>query len=190
MPGFAPIISPDRRWDLINFLRARAAGVLSRGLGPTIAAEAASPVPDFAFARNGRQQTLNGLLERGPVLLILFSPPPPAVRLAQLAAARQPLAAAGLGVVAVDLDGPPVAAGTASPFVAEVAGDVASSLRLFAPIGRGRANELLLDRAGNVRARWASDGPVGLDDPAALAAAAERVARFPAAAPSHAGHSG
>jgi putative copper resistance protein D len=188
MPGFAAIISPDRRWDLINFLRARAAGVLSRRLGPTIAAEGALPVPDFAFESNGREQTLTGLLERGPVLLILFSPPPPSARLAQLAAARGRLAAAGLSVLAVDLGEPPAAAGTALPFAVEAAPDVGSSLRLFAPAGPGRASELLLDRAGNARARWASDGPGGLADPGALAAAAGHIARFPAAAPHHAGH--
>lgn len=190
MPGFAAIISPDRRWDLINFLRARAAGVQSRRLGPTIAAAAAAPVPDFAFERNERQQTLAALLRQGPVLLILFSPPAPAARLAQLAAARPRLAAAGLAVVAVDLGGPPAAAATALPFVAEVAADVASTLRLFAPAGRGRASELMLDRAGNARARWASDAPDGLADPETLATAAARVARIPATAPSHAGHAG
>jgi putative copper resistance protein D len=187
MPGFAAVIGPERRWDLVNFLRARAAGVQSRRLEPTITAAAALPVPDFAFERDGRQQTLTGLLKRGPVLLILFSPPPPAARLAQLAAARRRLAAAGLSVIAVDLGEPP-AAETALPFVSEAAADVASTLRLFAPPGRSRASELLLDRAGNARARWANDRPGGLADAEALAAAAGRVARFPAAAPRHAGH--
>ncbi|HZU90316.1 MAG TPA: copper homeostasis membrane protein CopD, partial [Stellaceae bacterium] len=30
MPGFARVLTPSRRWDVINFVRARAAGVLSR----------------------------------------------------------------------------------------------------------------------------------------------------------------
>jgi mono/diheme cytochrome c family protein len=188
MPGFAATISADRRWDLINFLRARAAGVQSQHLGPTTATAAAAPVPDIAFERSDRQQTLAALLRQGPVLLILFSPPAPAARLAQLAAARPRLAAAGLAVVAVDLGGPPAAAATALPFVAGVAPDVASTLRLFAPAGRAQASELMLDRAGNARSRWASDGPCGLADPETLATAAESVARIPAAAPSHAGH--
>jgi hypothetical protein len=159
----------------------------------SITAEAALPVPDFAFEWNGRQQTLTRLLKRGPVLMILFSPPAPAARLAQLAAARQRLGAAGLTVVAVNLGESPAApAGNTSapPFVVSAASDDLASLRLFAPDERGRTSELLLDRAGNVRARWASDGPGGLADPGALAAAAEGVARFPAAAPSHAGHAG
>jgi hypothetical protein len=126
-------------------------------------------------------------------LLILFSPPAPTVRLAQLAAAHTRLAAADLSVVAVDLgEAPaePAADMAMSPFVASVAAKVVASLRLFAPTERGGASELLLDRAGNVRARWSSEGPAGLADLAALAAAAERVARFPTAAPSHAGHAG
>ena len=131
------------------------------------------------------------LLERGPVLLILFSSPPSAARLSQLAAARSRLAAVGLSILAVDLGEAPAPfaeAAPAPPFVAAAAADVVASLRLFAPSEPSRAAELLLDRAGNVRARWASESPVGLADPAALAAAAERVARLPAAAPSHAGH--
>jgi hypothetical protein len=76
----------------------------------------------------------------------------------------------------------------ALPVDAQVAADAASTLRLFAPAALGRASELLLDRAGNARARWASDRPGGLADTGALAAAAKSVARFRAAAPSHAGH--
>jgi putative copper export protein/mono/diheme cytochrome c family protein len=192
MPGFAEIMSPDRRWDVINFIRARAAGLLSRQVGPMVAAGTAYPVPDFAFESDGRQQTLNALIERGPVLLILYASPAPAEGLAWLAAARRQLAAAGLAVVAVDLGKPPAKPAedeTAPPFAAEVAADVAASLRLFAPTAGTGPSALLLDRSANVRARWTEGGPGGLPDPATLAAAAASVARFPAAAPSHtAGH--
>jgi copper resistance protein D len=191
MPGFAQIMRPDRRWDVINFCRARAAGLLSQRVGPTVTAGAAYPLPDFAFETNGRQQTLDALLEHQPVLLILYSSPAPAEALAPLAAARRQLAAAGLAVVAVDLGKPPAkfaADEAAPPFVVEITADVAASLRLFAPAAGNGPSELLLDRAGNVRARWTAGSPDGLPDPATLAGAAARVAQFPAAAPSHAGH--
>jgi copper resistance protein D len=191
MPGFAAVMSADRRWDVINFIRARAAGALSRRLGPEISDTSAYPVPDFAFERDGRQRTLAGLLARGPVLLILFSPPPPAAALARLAAARRQLRDAGLAVVAVDL-GPraarPATDETPPPFVADVTRDVAEMLGLFAPAGGNGPNAFLLDRAGTVRARWMAGSTGGFADPAALVAAATRAARFPAAAPSHAGH--
>ena len=61
-------------------------------------------MPDFAFETEGRQLTLSRLLETGPVLIALFGEPPSPARLAQLAASRLKFAAAGLRVVAVDLD--------------------------------------------------------------------------------------
>jgi hypothetical protein len=69
-----------------------------------------------------------------------------------------------------------------------VAADVTASLRLFALAPADRPCALLLDRAGDVRARWPAERIDGLADPARLAADAERVAHFPAAAPNHAGH--
>ena len=89
MPGFAGIMSPADRWDVINFIRARAAGALARQVGPQVSTAAISTIPDFAFEVGGRQQTLSGVLDTGPALLALFSRPPPALRLAQLAAAQK-----------------------------------------------------------------------------------------------------
>lgn len=185
MPGFAATMDPDQRWDVINFIRARAAGVQSHRLGSTVSDDTAFRVPDFAFERKGRQQTLAALLERGPVLLILFAPPAPTAALARLAAAGPQLAAADLAVIAVDLGETATtpAAAAALPFVVEVAADVAASLRLFGPIAKDGSNALLLDGAGNVRARWTLGGPAGFPDPAIFVAAAARAARFPAAAP-------
>ncbi len=62
------------------------------------------------------------------------------------------------------------------------------ALALFRAGDDGGETDLLLDRAGNLRARWTLSGPDALPDPAALAAAAARVAQFPAAPISHAGH--
>lgn len=186
MPGFADTISTRHRWDVINFILARAAGVLSRGLGPEIRRQAGFPVPDFAFEQrgrqSGRQQTLAELLKDGPVLLVLFAPPAPTARLAQLAAAGPQLAAAKLDVLAVDTG--PVAAPV--PDTVSVSDEVRSVLALFAP--QQGVTELMLDRSGTARARWTSSGGSGLANAAALAADAGRVARFAAAMPSHAGH--
>src|SRR5262249_17496460 len=51
MPPFARLLSVDQRWDLINFLRALAAGQEARALAPVI--EPGRPwlaAPDFTFA--------------------------------------------------------------------------------------------------------------------------------------------
>jgi copper resistance protein D len=192
MPGFAAILTPAQRWDLVDTLRARAAGALSRRQGPAIAASA-YPVPDFAFERRGGQETLAALLRRGPVLVVLFRPPVPTAFLARLAADRHELAQAGLAVVAVDLGGvatEPSGQEAAPPLVVEVAADVETTLDLFLPRKTRGPVALMLDRAGNVRARWTPETAGGLPAPGALAAAAVRVARFAAAAPSHAGHGG
>ncbi len=127
MPGFAGIMSPADRWDVINFIRARAAGVLARQVGPQVSTAAMSTIPDFAFESGGRQQTLSGILETGPALLALFSRPPPAARLAQLAAAQKQIAAR-LQILAVDLASAPapVETETSAPLVG-VSADVAAS---------------------------------------------------------------
>lgn len=190
MPGFAKVLKPGQRWDVINFIRARAAGDLSRQVGPTVSTAAAYPVPDFAFEQDGAQQTLRRALEKGPVLLVLFTPPAPAARLRQLAATAPRLAAAGLHVITVGL-GPPAqnaAEGEAPPFVVSVSPAVRAALSLFRLPGESGASELMLDRNGDVRVRWNSNAPGGLAPPATLVAAAEQVARIAVAAPSHAGH--
>jgi hypothetical protein len=65
---------------------------------------------------------------------------------------------------------------------------VISALALFRAADDGGETELLLDRGGNIRARWTSAIPTGLAAPAAVIADAERVARIAVTAPSHAGH--
>jgi putative copper resistance protein D len=184
MPGFADKLNPDQRWDLINFLLARAAGVLTDEVGPQISTTAAPPLPDFAFERNGAQNTLSQTLKNGPVLLVLFAAHAPRARLEQLTRLEPQLAPAGLHVVAVALD-----RSTAKiPSIVEVADDVRAALGLFRSRTDGGETELMLDRGANVRARWTASGARGLADPATLLRDAVRVASIPVAAANHAGH--
>jgi putative copper resistance protein D len=191
MPGFAGVLSANQRWDVINFIRARAAGVLARKIGPEVTTSAAPQVPDFAFEAGGVQHTLGQTLETGPVLLVLFAPPAPPARLQQLATELSQLDAVSLQVIAVGLgsatEEPPKGA-QAPPFVGSVSSEVIDALPLFRTPDDGGETELLLDRAGNVRARWTANLPGGLAPPTTLLADGERVARITAAAPSHAGH--
>src|SRR5262249_13656708 len=77
MPGFADVLSPNQRWDVINFVRARAAGALAMQVGPEVSTAAAPEVPNFAFEASDAQHTLRQTLEKGPTLLVLFAPPVP-----------------------------------------------------------------------------------------------------------------
>jgi len=184
MPGFSGTLSAADRWNVINFVRARAAGVLSRGLGPSISSTAEPALPDFAFEAGGGQQTLTQLERTGPTLVVLFGVPPPAGRLAQLAASRQPFAAAGLHVIAVDLGKTAEVEPQSRPAfpLVTVSPVVAATLDLFRAPADGDETDLLLDRAGNVRARWTANSPAGVPDVATLVDDAVRVAQFPAAA--------
>lgn len=184
MPGFAGKLTPDQRWDLINFVLARTAGTLSRHAGSNISTAAALPLPDFAFERNGEQNTLAELVKSGPVLVVLFATPAPRARLEQLARLRPQLVAAGLHVIAVGLSR---SAYTMAPTV-EVSHDVRVTLALFASRTDGGETELMLDRGANVRARWTASGAGGLADANTLLRDTARVASIPAAAASHAGH--
>jgi putative copper resistance protein D len=191
MPGFAGILNPDQRWDVINFLRARAAGVLAGQIGPELTTGAAPEVPDFAFEVGRTQRTLRQTLEDGPVLLVLFTPPAPVERLRQLAAAQSSLDGAGLRVIAVGMGASSEGTGEGAGlprFVVTVSSEVSAALALFRAPDDGGDTELMLDRRGAVRARWTSNTPGGLAPPAVVIADADRVGRITVAAPSHAGH--
>ncbi|MBV8122187.1 MAG: hypothetical protein JO081_19880 [Alphaproteobacteria bacterium] len=69
-----------------------------------------------------------------------------------------------------------------------VSRDVARTLALFLAPADGGETDLLLDRAGRVRARWAASDKSGVPGADTLVADAERVAQFPASPTSHAGH--
>jgi putative copper export protein/mono/diheme cytochrome c family protein len=184
MPGFADKLTPDQRWDLINFVLARAAGDLTDHVGPQISTTAAPPLPDFAFERNGAQNTLSQTLKTGPVLLVLFASHAPRARLEELANLEPRLAATGSHVIAVALD-----RSTAKvPLTVELSDDVRATLRLFRARTDDGETELMLDRGSNVRARWTASGAGGLADAATLLRDAVRVASIPVAAANHAGH--
>ena len=190
MPGFAGVLRPAERWAVIDFVRARAAGLLSRKVGPQLSTGVAPAVPDFAFVADGSQQTLDRLLKTGPALLVLLGASPPPARLARLAAAHEQLAMAGLPLVAVAVA--PLARrlpeGLPAPEIYAPPPDVAAALALFRDPGDGGETDLLLDRAGRVRARWIATDPGGLPDAALIAADAAQAARLPRPPETHAGH--
>jgi putative copper export protein/mono/diheme cytochrome c family protein len=189
MPGFADALNPNQRWDVINFIRARGAGTMATRVGPDVTTEPAPEVPDFDFEAGGAQQTLRQTLETGPVLLVLLAPQAPLARLRELAAAQPQLSAAGLHVIAVSLGpAPETISEEGLPLIVRVSPDVIATLALFRAADDGGETELLLDRAGDIRARWTRTTPGGLPPVDTVAMQAEHVARIPAPGPAHGGH--
>ena len=64
------------------------------------------------------------------------------------------------------------------PDVVDISSEVISTLALFRAPADGGETELMLDRAGNIRARWTAAGRRGLPDADTLGADADRVARL------------
>jgi putative copper resistance protein D len=167
MPGFAATLGEDDRWDLINFLRTLSAGYQARLLDVRIARMRPwLPAVDFAFVdQRGNAGALKDYRGRSAVLLVFFTLPESAARLAQLAQEHARLRDAGAQLLAVPLAGDAAAAPDAAfPVVADGAAETA---RTYALLRRTLADldprdaapmpahmEMLVDRFGYIRARW------------------------------------
>jgi putative copper resistance protein D len=138
------------------------------------------------------------------VLLVLFSLPESLPRLGQLAEIYPRIRLAGGEVIGIPLRQPrDVYRGLGRapvffPIAVEGAEEAAAALSLFrrdTSVEGGvpdppppRHLELLVDRAGYLRARWVPDGEDGWKDPAAVVAEVERLAREAPRAPPPAEH--
>ena len=123
------------------------------------------------------------------MLLVLFNRQTPIARLHQLAATSSEFARTGLQVIATGLDAVEKSAGEEPTplFAVSVDTNARTALSLFRSPADGGETELLLDRNGDVRARWTAAAAI-LPDAATLAADAAITSQFSVAAPSHAGH--
>lgn len=196
MPGFGDRLSPDERWDLVNFVRALSAAERARELGPEASPRALVVAPDFGFTAGvGEERALRDWRGRGVVVLVFFTLPASAERLVRLSEASLPLRLAGGELIGVPLReeralyralGPrPVY----FPLAVDGAAEAAAAYALFGravpigdPDGRGLTHmELLVDRQGYLRARWIPRDPAqaagGWTDPADLIAQVARLAR-------------
>ncbi|HEU5188205.1 MAG TPA: CopD family protein [Methylomirabilota bacterium] len=178
MPAFGAVLGEDDRWDLINYIRGLASGEQGRMLSATI--EPNRPrigAPDAAFAVGpAPSRTLKDFRGVKTLLLVLYSLPGSAPRMATLARAYETLQALGTEVIAVPLQrgeapiarlggNPPVY----YPVVTEGAEEIAQAYGLFrrnlSPEGMKpdpsmpAHMEFLIDRAGYLRARWIAGEP-------------------------------
>jgi putative copper export protein/mono/diheme cytochrome c family protein len=198
--AFGDRLSPEARWDVINFLRMLAAGAQSRDLGPTVSARPVVVAPDFAYTPGvGPDRFLRQYRGQTILLLVLFQLPESLDRLSHLAKVHFDLRTLGAEILAVpvrEAAGVYRALGSRPllfPFVIEGAEEVTISYGLLGhnssvdgklPGSPMPAHmELLVDRVGYVRARWipvgSPDGPGGWSDPSALLQEVDRLAREP-----------
>jgi putative copper resistance protein D len=71
MPSFADRLDETQRWDVINFIKARAGGIVL-SLNPKVSADPAPVAPDFTFAAAPSMPgSLRSLLGSQAVLLVL-----------------------------------------------------------------------------------------------------------------------
>ena len=198
MPGFADRLTPTQRWQLVNFLRARADAEEARKITGTVATWRPIVAPDFTFEiGRGDQETLEEQRGRDTVLLVLYTFPASEPRLAALAAARTRLARVGIRVVALQCANspPPETDGIDPTMLAVGDASVATAYALFLRVSTrsqqdcaGGHGEVLVDRDGYLRALRA-----GLDEPAPdriaeLLLDAERLSREPPHPPPSGAH--
>jgi putative copper export protein/mono/diheme cytochrome c family protein len=187
MPGFAAQLDERQRWDVINFIHARASA-REAALGPAVTSAPAPLAPEFSFARNGTEETLRQAREQGAVLLIFYRLPGSRARLGELAGGEDALAASGLRLIAVADDRATTdtrKSDNQPDFAVDADEGVTAAYTFFAGSSRFDHCEFLVDRAGFQRARWCADFPGGLADARSLAAAAQEVAALPLEAPAH-----
>ena len=160
MPGFAERISDERLWDLLNFLRAQADAERAKEMDSGVGEWRPIAAPDFDFQVDEHpQESLRAHLGRY-VLLVFYAHPDAGGRLRALEAAQSQLRRAGVRVVAMAMKGAemPRHAGDVS-MIAEPDSRVAAAYALFRRTANGVPPvpdhiEFLIDRDGNLRARW------------------------------------
>jgi putative copper resistance protein D len=137
MPGFEGALAPTQRWELINFLKARADGT-ELTLNPKVSADPAPLAPDFAFAAaEGEPGSLRGVLAQRAVLLVLAAPS--SAPFTAFEEARSRLAQSGVALLA-----------SADPMLRSV-----FALYDSEPLSEATGPvAFLIDRDGYIRARW------------------------------------
>jgi len=203
MPGFAPRLSDDEIWNLIQFLRARSEAEEARSLDGSVEPWRPIVAPDFTFQLPGRaQESLSAERGRHFTLLVLYALPQAQPRLNALLANERRYADAHARVVALPMGSSSAAAPPAGKqsandnrsIFAIASPDVVGAYALFArpdPDSRGVAPvdiELLIDREGYLRARWIGM-PGAAGDPATeILRQIEWLEREPSHPPAPEGH--
>ncbi|HYM03111.1 MAG TPA: CopD family protein [Stellaceae bacterium] len=178
MPGFAPALAEDERWDLVNFIHTLSSGYQARMIREAIAPR--NPwlgAPDFRVENSsGAGIALQDFRRSKVVLLVLYSASSQ-LRLRALQRASFELEAAGARMIAVPIDAGLDEAAQESKSAAQIADAymlfrrTLTDQRLGETGPKPRHMEMLIDLYGFIRARWVpEDGTPGWADTGALLA--------------------
>ena len=190
MPGFAEILTPEERWDVVHFLRALAVTEEARLLAPLVSATPWLVAPDFTYTtREDAGRSLSDHRGQDIILLVLFSLPDSVDRLRQLHDLYPSLRARGVEVLGVPLHGSrdishALGRGTVTyPIVMDGAAEIAMTYTLFRRTWSAEDRlpappmpahlEFLIDRQGYIRARWIPRVQQGWEEMAPFMAAIE-----------------
>jgi copper resistance protein D len=158
MPAFGAALGEEPRWDLVNFVRALGGAAAARRRGGGLAAPELV-APDFTFAVGPTPlKTLRDYRGQRIVALVLYTLPASRPRLAELARRYEDLVRSGVEVIAVPRDAAPDAIRRLGdeprvlfPVVTDGAREIVGAYDLFVSSSHA---ELLIDRAGYLRALW------------------------------------
>jgi putative copper resistance protein D len=166
MPAFSGRLDDAEIWNVVRYLQALADADAAHALSSRVDPSRTMVAPDFTFeTASGVQETLDG--QRGrEVLLVSFTLPQSLPRVRELASATRTLDDAGVRVVALSATGATIAASAEGtnidlPPLALAGPAVASTYAMFACTTEADCAaaapshvEWLIDRDGNLRARW------------------------------------
>jgi putative copper resistance protein D len=168
MPAFSPAIAEKDIWNIVRYLRAEADAQEALANADTRNSPALRPIaaPDFTFEFTEQgQESLQALRGRFMTLVVFYTLPQSAERLAAIARDHHTFMREGLRIIALPASGP------ATPIKLEGVAEsewifptananVAAAYMLFARDAATAANaapghaEFLIDRNGYIRARW------------------------------------
>jgi len=171
MPGFAGVLQPDERWEVVQFLRALAVTEEARLLAPLESVTPWLVAPEFTYTtEDGAGRSLSDHHGQDIILLVLFSLPESVDRLRQLHDLYPSLRVRGVEVLGVPLHGSrdiahALGQGTVGyPIVRDEAAEIAMTYTLFRRTWSAEDRrpeppmpthlEFLIDRQGYIRARW------------------------------------
>jgi putative copper resistance protein D len=186
MPAFSSTLSNTAIWQVVQYLAARAHAEAARSIGARVFSGSSVRVPDFSYELAGSQHTLLG--ERVPTLVVLYSLPASAERLARLAQDHR-LAHAAVRIVAMPIDGSDGSGAFATARVEPNAGPVYAMFAMASDRTIPSHAELLIDANGLLRARWLGLPALATDRDEQVATALEHlpIART-TRSPAHHGH--
>ena len=148
MPGFADVLNRNQRWDVIDFIGARAAGALAGEMGRRSPPPFSPEVPDFRLRSRRRTENASANARNRSGAARAVRAPVAIERLQQLRTAQAPFSKVGLRIVAVGRAAPSEGASerrAAPACVVDVASEVISMLTLFQAGEDGGETELMLD---------------------------------------------